>query len=165
MREIQFRAKPVYRGGKQTPWVYGTFKYLWQNRVTPGASDNGRHEQRKDKGVIIGEYNDETEVLYDTVGQFTGLTDKQGHRIYEGDILECVSWNEFWAVDGKPLEQLRRRLLVGHRHGSFVCIERQQAPFDDKVWDIISNQDCIIIGNIYDDQELWPKRQPFECNF
>jgi hypothetical protein len=79
--------------------------------------------------------------------------------------LECVSWNEFWSVDGKPLEQLRRRLLVGHRHGAFVCIERQQAPFDDKVWDIISNQDCIIIGNIYDNPELWPKRQPFEYNF
>ena len=151
MRTIRFRGQD--EDGK---WLYGDLRQrmgYWPAIIESYCTDEGKVGYR------------EIAVKEGTVGQFTSLRDKNGRDIYEGDILECVSWNEFWSVDGKPLEQLRRRLLVGHRHGSFVCIERQQAPFDDKVWDIISNQDCIIIGNIYDNPELWPKRQPFECNF
>lgn len=151
MRTIKFRGQD--EDGK---WLYGDLRQrmgYWPAIIESYCTDEGKVGYR------------EIAVKEGTVGQFTSLRDKNGRDIYEGDILECVSWNEFWSVDGKPLEQLRRRLLVGHRHGAFVCIERQQAPFDDKVWDIISNQDCIIIGNIYDNPELWPKRQPFECNF
>ena len=151
MRTIRFRGQD--EDGK---WLYGDLRQrmgYWPAIIKSYCTDEGKVGYR------------EIAVKEDTVGQLTCLKDKNGRDIYEGDILECVSWNEFWSIDGKPLEQLRRRLLVGHRHGAFVCIERQQAPFDDKVWDIISNQDCIIIGNIYDNPELWPKRQPFECNF
>jgi hypothetical protein len=157
MREIYFRAKPCYMGGKQPSWVYGTFQYIAQRRVSPGATDNGTLEPRQDKGRITDIYGIETEVLCDTVCQFTGCLDKEKRRIYEGDIIECVSWNEYWTDgSGKPMEQMRRRMLVEFRHGSFVCVERQQAPFDDKVWNIISNQDCIIIGNRFDNPDLWP---------
>ena len=151
MRTIKFRGQD--EDGK---WLYGDLRQrmgYWPAIIESYCTDEGKVGYR------------EIAVKEGTVGQFTSLRDKNGCDIYEGDILECVSWNEFWSVDGKPLEQLRRRLLVWHCHGAFVCIERQQAPFDDKVWDIISNQDCIIIGNIYDNPELWPKRQPFECNF
>lgn len=151
MRTIKFRGKKP----SNDVWMYGSL-------VLSDELDTAIYFQVGTAGVKQMEW---VYVKPETVGQFTGLKDKNGREIYEGDILECVSWNEFWSIDGKPLEQLRRRLLVGHRHGAFVCIERQQAPFDDKVWDIISNQDCIIIGNIYDNPELWPKRQPFECNF
>ena len=146
LRRIIFRGKCVSDSKYAGEWVTGGY-------VAPDADCKKRNE-----GLIVEYFGGNTTITYhvdpETVGQFTGLVDKNGVKIFEGDILECVSWNEFWSVDGKPLEQLRRRLLVGHRNGSFVCIERQQAPFDNKVWDIISNHDCIIIGNIYDNPEL-----------
>lgn len=88
MRVIKFRAKPCCMGGKQKAWVYGTFQYIAQRRVSPGAADNGTLEARQDKGRITDLYGIETEVMCDTVCQFTGLTDKDIRRIYEGDILE-----------------------------------------------------------------------------
>lgn len=140
MREIKFRAKPVYRGGKQTPWVYGTFKYLWQNRITPGATDTGRHEQRWDKGIIIGEWGDETEVLCETVGQWTGLTDKQGRPIYEGDIVR-------WQKDS-------RRYVVEFRRGMFYAAVSRFNPGIHggfPLWVLCEEeQHCTIEGNIYD---------------
>ena len=148
MREILFRAKTQ----KDVHWVFGD---LMRSGTAPSDGEFDIMYWDDESGWM------QEHVQPDTIGQFTGCLDNQGRRIFEGDVLECVSWNEFWSVDGKPLEQLRRRLLVSHQHGSFVCLERQQAPFDDKVWDIFSNQDCVIIGNIYDDKQLWPKR-PFD---
>lgn len=84
-------------------------------------------------------------VLEETVGQFTGLYDKDGKRIYEGDIL-C-------RKDGGAL------LTVEFRHGAFgyeYCGEFHSwagnhnftfNPFDTDV-------DFAIIGNIHDNPEL-----------
>ncbi len=153
MREIQFRAKPCYKGGKTTPWVYGEFKYLWQNVITPHATDKGRHEKRHDKGIIVDEYG-EIEVLCETVGQFTGCYDKNHNRIYEGDIVECVSWNEYFSNGDGPMEPFRRRMYVEFRNGGFKMIEPMPKPMADNIWDIIYNGDIVVIGNIHDNPEL-----------
>jgi len=155
MREIKFRAKPVYKGGKIAPWVYGTFKYIPCNVVSPGATDNGRRELRHDKGIIIDSYyHGETEVLCDTVGQYTGCRDHSGKPIYEGDIVECVSWNEYFSKDGQPMEPFRRKMYVDFRKGAFVMVEPMPEPLQDHEWPIIYNGDITIIGNRFDNPEL-----------
>ena len=138
MREIVFRAKPCYNGGKVTPWVFGEFKYLWQNIVGHHATDNGRHEKRHDKGIIIGEYG-ETEVLCDTLGQFTNLYDKNHNRIFEGDILRVGE--EKTLIEVRFVRGVFAFLWNGDLDDEFPC----NAPTQE--W-------AEVIGNIHDNPTM-----------
>ena len=141
MRTIKFRAKSCYMGGTQPAWVYGTFQYISQRRVRPGATDNGTLEPRSDKGRIVDLYGTETEVLCDTVGQFTGMTDKNGKEIYEGDIIRFVNGQK--KVSGEWVDN------------EFIyTIEYSEGAFCGVLG--LSKALCAVevIGNIHDNPEL-----------
>lgn len=123
MREIKFRGKCLDYG----EWVYG---YLH----LPIGGDN----------LMIQVSNtDSFAVIPDTVGQFTGLHDKNGKEIYEGDII---------------IEKLRRARKDGER--LVIC-------FDDFEWQgknangtttslslLVEYHTIEVIGNIHDNPEL-----------
>ena len=74
------------------------------------------------------------EIKPETAGQFTGLKDKNGKEIYEGDIL-C--WEKY----------------QGTKHHSVWIVEFD--PFKPyKTWLCSGEEDAIVIGNIYENPEL-----------
>lgn len=89
MREIKFRAKENGNG----PWRYGTYRYVKYSPVNGKQID--QHSIQTDEFEVVIDRN--------TLGQFTGKTDKNGKEIYEGDIVRegsqigTIKWDEEFA--------------------------------------------------------------------
>ena len=145
MREILFRGKRKNNG----EWVY------W-NIYGEFCTSKGRRT-RLTRKIPYGEkyyyYIYELKQLIDpeTVGQFSGLTDKNGTKIFEGDIIY------------KPVEKITpyyatksERYKIIFRNGSFSYANLRGGTY----WSIddsevgIDTKSYTIIANIYDNPEL-----------
>ena len=126
MRVIKFRGF----NRKNNEWLQG---FYLQNR--------GAHFVCPDEFSANKSWED-YEVDPDTVGQFTSLKDKDGHEIYEGDILgvgEEKEWLEVRFVRG-----VFAFLWNGNLDDEFPC----NAPTHE--W-------AKVIGNIHDNPEIMKK--------
>lgn len=137
MREMLFRGKSIY----DNEWIEGFYVHA-----------NEAYGENIDRHFIIkhGEFEydnyDAWEVIPETVGQYTGLCDKNGKKIFEGDIC-----------------QIKNHRLISEV--PFV-IEWEDFVYNGWVWEALDenkNEDsftasaariCEVIGNIHDNPEL-----------
>lgn len=79
MREIKFRGKRLDNG----EWEYGDLLQYDDGSVCIGVHS----KNYTDDGFNVGQYHHIAPVNEDTVGEFTGLKDRNGKEVYEGDII------------------------------------------------------------------------------
>lgn len=130
-RTIKFRGKSIY--GED--WLYGSLVKIEKNRyaVIPPLNN-----------IEIGESIGMYEVYPETVGQFTGLLDKDGKEIYEGDILHTITF-------GFNPEEYTAIIL--YRNCSFQLSNGRNLFYFGQS-DLTKMDDTIVIGNIYDNPDL-----------
>lgn len=129
MREYKFRGKDL-----KGEWRYGFLFYDYDCTDKYSPFINWKDEK------YLGGIGEE-EVEEETLGQFTGLKDKNSKEIYEGDVLQIdidrayVKWND--------------------KYGYFQLIPIGDYYFDsDVIGEALEYLEGEIIGNIYDNKEL-----------
>ena len=119
MREIKFRGKAKHND----KWYFGDLNY---------------HESRKEHYILKDFGSFPAPIQDDTIGQYTEFKDKNGVKIYEGDVIECK--NYYGKIKGKVV-------------------------FEDGCWlvdysnnfnsEFLTNcGNIIVVGNIHDNPQL-----------
>ena len=120
-REIKFRGKRIDTG----EWVYGSL-IQWKDGVT----------------TIITETKEdhyESSVNPDTVGQYTGLRDRKGKDVWEGDLLRTPEGDIMVAewIDAKIITR---------------CVRPYNPRYKNSL--TFAYPVSVVVGNIYDNPEL-----------
>jgi uncharacterized phage protein (TIGR01671 family) len=141
MWEIEFRGKRKDNG----EWVCGYYvkadstHYIFTGRI--GLS------QVTLAHCLMYEDFERYEVIYETVGQYTGLKDKNGMRIFEGDIVKAFYFlkNQHYVGVIEYSDEMSAYILGKHKHPHIAPMASFGIP------------DTEVIGNIHDNPELLEK--------
>ena len=146
MREILFRGKRVDNG----EWVIGYYVQK-QDPLLVGAAYHCILTQEKDScGCLMSTvswYN----VTPESIGQYTGVKDKNGKRVYEGDIVVAhITQNALTHTEKyKGIYEVKYH----DKHCYFYLAKRKNNILFDGNWRYFLSE-IEVIGNIHDNPEL-----------
>lgn len=122
-REIIFRGKRIYSG----KWAEGYLFKTWNRTYLLWG--------------MTGDVPNMVEVKPQTVGQYTGLTDKNGKKIFEGDIVKF----------SHPAFNKSRIGVISYEMNEAGFVLRYKG---DYCWIAYIDEFYEVIGNVYDNPEL-----------
>jgi uncharacterized phage protein (TIGR01671 family) len=135
MREIKFRGKRRLTG----QWVFGLI----------GLGDRGEIDQISGFGNSENQNQFNTfRVYHETIGQYTGLKDREGKEVFEGDLVQEyimedifeVAFTDYANFGLKPVSEKVVKYLKGHE---YETIDPSYA-----------STSLTVIGNIHDNHDL-----------
>lgn len=153
MEEIKFRGKRVDNG----EWVYGDLVH-WRNEENTMQIIDERFGCCVDEkgNIMLIEEPFCCKVVPETVGQYTGLKDKNDKEIYDGDILTA----EEYPFQDEDKLSYNAEVFWHNRTLEFCiclhCVNPNKRGISDGICEGLTDRDIQFekIGNIFDNPEL-----------
>ena len=142
MREIKFRGKRIDNG----EWVYGYYiEDGLNNHYIVEIKDN------KDKDYYYGKTYRYVEVIPETIGQFTGVYDKNNTPIYEGDLIKYACG----GTEDYVIQEIDE-VFFNNEYGTFEIAINKNKENSEVLgfWlaDLYEDSFYQVIGNIYESE-------------
>jgi len=151
MREIKFRAMTDYSRFSvklESEMVYGTGIFTDGVNTWLASHDGIRCLADNIAFKVVSK---------ESIGQYTGLKDKNGKEIYEGDIVQDKVNNCVWRYVIQSISFMGNNLFAICIWRNFTVIDDETImgdyPVKDGNWNYISSRNEVI-GNIYENPEL-----------
>ena len=147
MIELLFHGKRVDNG----EWIEG---YYYESKISGCFILSPKIKAREKDGVVINDSFEVAKVIPETVGQYTGLTDKNGKKILDGDIISAITLdtgNEQRAVVcfGNFIDENNGDEYIGF----FIEFDGIKTTITQLAMEECKNR-IEVIGNIHDNPEL-----------
>ncbi|KAA6337482.1 hypothetical protein EZS27_014443 [termite gut metagenome] len=139
-REIKFRGKNKESG----EWCFGSFLIIDNNKNKPLRRKPIIKEYKILSYIPGDRYTDgwqKISINQKTIGQFTGLKDKNGKEIYENDIVKLKNTGTMLVI-------------YKTAKASFTLIKFTDRAYDYYFGEAVDASECEVIGNIHDNSEL-----------
>jgi uncharacterized phage protein (TIGR01671 family) len=139
MREILYRGKLLHNG----EWVYGNYLSIETTAyIYPAGSlvADGHHVMQSDEGAFW--------IDPETRGEYTGLTDKKGRKIFDGDIVR---------YGYKDWDETEKAIVQWKGASGYPAFDLDRHNFDGNALAHIfqsGDYEIEVIGNIHDNPEL-----------
>ena len=126
MREIKFRGVDI----ADDKWIYGSLVKVGKDYHILGGGETEAHDYN-----IVDE---------ESIGQFTGLRDKNGREVYEGDMFKFINGDIMYVKWVKE----------------YVEFELMDANTETTNLNIWFAEDTEVIGNIFENKDLLEIAKP-----
>lgn len=165
-REILFRGKEI----NNEKWHYGDLLRFGNKRyinICPRFVDEYIVEEDK---IALYSFGNFIEVIPETIGRYTGLTDRNGVKIFEGDIVELfvfrgqiIQMCGAFGVSVEPAidwDYLASEInpVTGCDNSPFFCQNDNFVSLWELMWNYNQEENMCdvieVIGNIHDNPEL-----------